>query len=101
MAVGTVLRAVRRKVYGLVFIAILIGLVALTVGIYNKAMPWQRTDTVYLEADRIGNQLNLGGDVKMRGAFIGEVRDIRVESDSGKCKNAPDGGGCAVIKLAI
>jgi virulence factor Mce-like protein len=65
-----------RKVYGLVFLAIIALLLFLVVGLYNQSLPWNHHTTVYVETARSGNQLNLGGDVKVRGAFVGTIRSI-------------------------
>jgi virulence factor Mce-like protein len=64
-----------QRVKGLVFLGVLVGLVGLSVGMYQKAFsPW--TD-VTLRADRVGNQLTQGADVKARGVIVGEVRSVR------------------------
>jgi virulence factor Mce-like protein len=77
-------RTLLRRLYGVAFIAIVIGLVGLTVMIYNKSLPWEHTDKVTLEAAAAGNQLNLGGDVKIRGVIIGDIRSISVQDGMAK-----------------
>ncbi|MFP5218129.1 MAG: MCE family protein, partial [Actinomycetes bacterium] len=64
---------------GLVFLLVLAGLIGLSVATYTKA--FSDTVTVTLRADRIGNQLSTGGDVKVRGLIIGEVRSVRATDD--------------------
>jgi phospholipid/cholesterol/gamma-HCH transport system substrate-binding protein len=66
---------VRRRVLGIAFVLLLCGLVALSVGFYTKAF----TDVVRVKlvTDRIGNQLRVGSDVKLRGIIVGEVRHVR------------------------
>ena len=80
-------RRVQQQLAGLLFIAVLAGAVLLTVALYQKSF----TDvvTVQLKADRIGNQLSTGGDVKARGLVVGEVREV-----------SSDGSG-ASIELAL
>ena len=70
-------RRVQQQLAGLLFLAVLAGAVLLTVAVYQK---WF-TDvvTVTLKADRIGNQLSTGGDVKARGLVVGEVREVSSE----------------------
>jgi phospholipid/cholesterol/gamma-HCH transport system substrate-binding protein len=64
---------------GLVFLAVLAGLVGTTVLLYQKALT--PVVEVQLEADRIGNQLSPGGDVKLRGMIVGEIRGVSSEGD--------------------
>jgi phospholipid/cholesterol/gamma-HCH transport system substrate-binding protein len=69
----------RQRLWGLVFMVVLLGLVALSIAMYQKAFtPWVN---VTLQADRIGNQLTEGADVKSRGVIIGEVRAVRAVGD--------------------
>jgi phospholipid/cholesterol/gamma-HCH transport system substrate-binding protein len=63
-----------QRLTGLVFLAVLAGLVGLSVASYRKAFtPW--TDVV-LRTDRVGNQLDVGADVKARGVLVGEVASV-------------------------
>ncbi|MCW2778882.1 MAG: mammalian cell entry protein [Frankiales bacterium] len=66
---------VRQRVLGLVFLVVLAMLVSLTVLLYQKR--FTPTDTVLLRADRIGNQLTPGADVKVRGLIVGRVAAVR------------------------
>jgi phospholipid/cholesterol/gamma-HCH transport system substrate-binding protein len=69
----------RRRLSGLAFLLVIAGLLALSVGFYNKAFtPVVR---VALEADRIGNQLSAPTDVKLRGLIVGEVRKVSSTGD--------------------
>jgi phospholipid/cholesterol/gamma-HCH transport system substrate-binding protein len=79
-------RRAQQQLAGLVFLAVLAGLVGLTVALYQKAF----TDVVHvtLEADRIGNQLSKGGDVKARGLVIGEIRDVSSDGDRARIELA-------------
>jgi phospholipid/cholesterol/gamma-HCH transport system substrate-binding protein len=76
-----------QRVSGLVFIAVLIGLVGLTIALYQKA--FQPVVEVTLQADRAGNQLNPPADVKVRGVIVGEAREVQATEDG------------AVITLAL
>jgi phospholipid/cholesterol/gamma-HCH transport system substrate-binding protein len=76
----------QQQLTGLVFLAVLAGLVGLTIALYQKAF----TDVVHvtLEADRIGNQLSKGGDVKARGLVIGEIREVSSDGDRARIELA-------------
>lgn len=63
-----------QRLVGLVFLAVLAGLVGLAVGIYQKA--FTPVVMVTLQADRVGSQLTRGADVKARGLRVGEVRAV-------------------------
>lgn len=79
--------AMRRRLAGLGFLAILVGLLALSVAAYQKVFTpaiW-----VTLHADRIGMQLNDGAEVKLRGVVVGEVRDVSAD------------GARAALRLAL
>jgi phospholipid/cholesterol/gamma-HCH transport system substrate-binding protein len=71
--------AVRNRLLGLLFIVLLIGSLWLSVAIYQKA--FTSTIPVQLRADRVGNQLKINADVKVRGVIVGTVRDITVNGD--------------------
>ncbi|MYW95588.1 MCE family protein [Amycolatopsis rubida] len=60
---------------GVLFLAALSAFVLLTVKIYNK--DFITTVPVTLQADRVGNQLRAGGQVKARGVVVGEIRGVR------------------------
>jgi phospholipid/cholesterol/gamma-HCH transport system substrate-binding protein len=86
---GRIYQATHRKVYGVLFIGLLVLAFLFIVGLYRKSLPWQNSVDVTLVTPRIGNQLNLGGDVKMRGAFVGTVKSIH------------DNGHTATVTLAL
>ncbi|HVA61167.1 MAG TPA: MCE family protein [Mycobacteriales bacterium] len=71
-----VLIAAKRKLQGLAFLVVVGFLLALTIVIYNKALPWDHTIKVVLQADRIGHQLIVPADVKLRGIEVGQVRAV-------------------------
>ncbi|EHR48968.1 virulence factor Mce family protein [Saccharomonospora marina XMU15] len=64
----------RRRLLGLLLVAVLVGGVALSIALYNKS--FSKFVTVKLEADSIGNQLAVNSDVKVRGLIVGSVADI-------------------------
>jgi virulence factor Mce-like protein len=62
------------KTYGVVFLLVVGILVGLAVAAYQKV--FTPVAMVSLETSRLGNQLQTGSDVKIRGLIVGEVRDI-------------------------
>ena len=77
----------RLQLAGVVLIATLAALVALSIAIYNKK--FTNFTTVTVKAERAGLQLAKFGDVRMHGALVGRVSSI--ESD----------GKQAVITLSL
>ena len=78
--------AAKQRLVGLLFLVVLAGLIALTVALYQKA--FTPTVDVVLQADRAGNQLTQGGDVKARGVIVGEVRAITATPDGARIELA-------------
>jgi phospholipid/cholesterol/gamma-HCH transport system substrate-binding protein len=74
------MRTLRRRLLGLALIAVMVGGVALSIAMYDKA--FTPVVTVKLQADKIGNQLIKQSDVKVRGLIVGSVSDI-VATDHG------------------
>ena len=72
-------RETRRKIgvrtAGVLFLVVMGVLVTLSIKVYDK--DFVTTVPVTLKADRIGNQLKAGGQVKARGVLVGEIRDVR------------------------
>ncbi len=68
------MKALRTRLLGLLLVAMLVGGVALSIALYDKA--FTPVVTVKLEADKIGNQLIRQSDVKVRGLIVGSVADI-------------------------
>jgi len=64
----------RRRLAGVAFLVVVAFLVQLTIWMYQKKF----TDVTHvaLETNRIGNQLSVHADVKLRGLLIGEVRRV-------------------------
>ncbi|MDR0341742.1 MAG: MCE family protein [Nocardiopsaceae bacterium] len=64
----------RRRLIGVVLLAVLGLLIALSVALYNKQ--FSRVTMVTLYTDSTGNQMNLDAEVMVRGVVVGEVRRI-------------------------
>jgi len=75
---------VKRRLQGVAFLVVVAALLGLTVAIYNKALPWQSSDHVTLEADRIGNQLVVPADVKLDGVLVGRVSGVSTSGSIAK-----------------
>ena len=80
-------KRVKQQLAGLLFLAVLAALVALTVALYQKA--FTPVVMVSLKTSTIGNQLTTGGDVKARGLLVGDIREV-----------STDGSG-ATIQVAL
>ncbi|WP_020662827.1 MCE family protein [Amycolatopsis benzoatilytica] len=65
----------RRRLLGLLLVAVLVGGIALSIAMYNKS--FSKYVTVKLDASTIGNQLLKQSDVKVRGLIVGSVQDIK------------------------
>src|SRR3954451_17202373 len=78
----------RRYAAGLVFLVVLAMLIGLSVALYTKA--FTPVTMVDLKADRIGNQLTVHGDVKLRGLRVGEVRSVASTGDGATIRIALD-----------
>jgi virulence factor Mce-like protein len=72
---------IKRRLQGVAFLAVIAALLGLTIAIYDKALPWQSSDTVTLQASRIGNQLIIPADVKYKGVLVGRVSSVHVVGD--------------------
>ncbi|AXT83929.1 virulence factor Mce [Aeromicrobium sp. A1-2] len=66
--------AVGLQLTGLVYVLVIGALIWLSIAIYAKTF----TDhvTIELRAERAGQQLNVGGDVRMNGAIVGRVAKV-------------------------
>jgi phospholipid/cholesterol/gamma-HCH transport system substrate-binding protein len=73
--------ALRRRMQGVAFLAVLATLLGLAVGKY--AGLFEAGVPVTLEVDRTTNQLGERADVKVRGLIVGEVESISTEFASG------------------
>lgn len=69
----------RNKALGVVFLALMLSGVGLTYGVFTKR--FTDYDEVTLKASRIGLQLPLRADVKVRGVIVGEVLDYEATAE--------------------
>lgn len=69
------LRKAGVRTAGVLFLVVMAVLVTLSIKIYQK--DFVSSVPVTLQADRVGNQLRVGGQVKARGVPVGEIRDVR------------------------
>ncbi|MQA07097.1 MAG: MCE family protein [Pseudonocardiaceae bacterium] len=74
-----VVKRLRYRLYGLVFLVIAALFVAMSIGFYRKA--FTPVTTVSLHTDHVGNQLRVGADVKVRGLIVGDVREVRASGE--------------------
>jgi phospholipid/cholesterol/gamma-HCH transport system substrate-binding protein len=65
---------IRRRMYGVVFLALLTGLIALSIAAYRQV--FTPVTLVTLDTDHTGAQLLPQSDVKLRGILVGTVRSI-------------------------
>ena len=77
----------KRRLLGVVFLAVVASLIALSIAIYNKA--FTKTVDVTLRADHTGNMLIVDSDVKVRGIIVGSVKSVHSSGEG------------AVVKLAL
>jgi phospholipid/cholesterol/gamma-HCH transport system substrate-binding protein len=69
---------IRKRLLGLVFVVVLLGMAGLAVGQYAGA--FDRSVPVTLEVDRVGTQLAERADVKIRGLKVGQVQSISTDA---------------------
>jgi phospholipid/cholesterol/gamma-HCH transport system substrate-binding protein len=70
------LRRHRAPLLGVAFLVVLALLITLSIGIYRKALPWQRSVGVTLTTPAAGLQLTPPAEVKLDGLIVGEVRSV-------------------------
>ncbi len=89
----------RHRVLGVVFVLMLLAGVWLTYAVYNKS--FVSVAHVDLKTSRVGLQLPLHADVKMRGVIVGEVRDISTDGDGARLDLALDPGEVGSIPANV
>ncbi len=72
-----VLAALGTRSYGVAFLVLVVVLVGLSVATFQQR--FTSVVPVTLLTDKIGTQLQVGSDVKVRGLIVGQVRDISVD----------------------
>lgn len=89
----------RRYAAGVAFLVVASLLVGLSIGVYTKA--FSEVVWVTLQTDRIGNQLSVGGDVKLRGIVVGDVREVRSDGRGATIRLALDPDRTAQIPAGV
>src|SRR5438128_11791301 len=79
-----------RRLFGIAYIGVLIGLISLSIAVYDKA--FTPTVNVKLNTDHTGNQLLLKSDVKERGIIVGSVKKVHSVGDGAVITLALDPG---------
>jgi phospholipid/cholesterol/gamma-HCH transport system substrate-binding protein len=79
---------IRRRLLGVGFIVIVAALIALSIAMYNKA--FTSVVKIKLQTDKVGNQLAVLGDVKVRGLQVGEIREITPTANGAELELALD-----------
>jgi len=72
------------KLYGALLLAVIVGLVSLSVLFFNEA--FTSFDHVTVHVQRAGLQLLPGSDVKVRGLIVGDVEEITSDGDGADLK---------------
>ncbi|WP_158844922.1 MCE family protein [Saccharothrix deserti] len=79
---------IKRRLLGVVFLVVIALFLTFTVALYNDA--FTQVVRVTLKTDRVGNQLQVASDVKVRGMIVGEVKAIRTAGDGAELDLALD-----------
>ncbi|MEU5694260.1 MCE family protein [Actinosynnema sp. NPDC020468] len=79
---------IRRRLLGVVFLAVIALFLSLTIALYDNAFT-ERVKVV-LKTDHVGNQLLVDSDVKVRGLVVGAVKAIRTSGDGAELELALD-----------
>jgi virulence factor Mce-like protein len=74
-----VVKRLRYQLLGLIFLVVAALFFATTIALYQKV--FTPVTLVKLETDHVGSQLRVGGDVKVRGLLVGEIRSVRSKGD--------------------
>ncbi|GAB3005742.1 MCE family protein [Amycolatopsis acidiphila] len=93
------MRTLRRRLLGLLLIAVLVGGVTLSIALYNNA--FTSYVNVKLEASDIGNQLLEQSDVKVRGLIVGSVKSISATQDGAELSLALDPASAKMIPANV
>src|SRR5436305_12262626 len=93
----SVMHKLRVRAYGLGSLAVLAGLVSLSVAAYQQA--FTKVTMVTLDTDHTGAQLLPQSDVKLRGIVVGEVRSISTYNVPAAADQQPETR--ARVKLAL
>ncbi|WP_370248970.1 MCE family protein [Nocardioides sp.] len=69
----------RRPLLGLGYLALVLSLMATSIGIYRKDLPWQRRVEVTLRTSQVGLGLRPQADVEFQGVRVGEVDTVTTD----------------------
>jgi phospholipid/cholesterol/gamma-HCH transport system substrate-binding protein len=74
---------IKRRLQGVVFLAVIALLLGLTIVIYQKKLPWQASAHLTIpNVKSIGNQLIIPADVKYEGVLVGRVSKVVSNGDT-------------------
>ncbi len=90
---------VYQRLRGLLFLVVILGLVWLTTLMYQQK--FTPVADVVLNADRAGNQLTKGADVKVRGLLVGRVKDVSSTGQGARLQLAIDKDKVGVIPAEV
>lgn len=88
-----------RRLTGLGLVVALVGLITLSIAIYNKAFTSATMVTLY--TDSTGNEMNLNADVTVRGVIVGSVRSITSDGNGAQLGLALDPGTAAHLPANV
>jgi phospholipid/cholesterol/gamma-HCH transport system substrate-binding protein len=77
---------VRRRLVGVAFLMVICLLVWLSIAAFQKK--FSHVVTVTLRTNSVGNEMHPHADVKLRGAVVGEVRDISADGSGARLRLA-------------
>ncbi len=89
----------RYQVLGLAFLVVAALFIWFTIAVYQQA--FTPVTLVKLETDHVGSQLRTGGDVKVRGMLVGEVRSVTAKGDHAELELALEPDKTAVIPANV
>jgi virulence factor Mce-like protein len=89
----------RYQVLGLAFLVVAALFFVTTIAVYKQA--FTPVTMVKLETDHVGSQLRVGGDVKVRGMLVGEIRSVASKGDHAELELALQPDKTAVIPANV
>lgn len=89
----------RRRLAGVVFLALLALLAGLAVAAFNKRFTSATMVTLY--TDSTGNEMNIDADVTVRGVVVGQVRSITANGGGARLELAIDPDVAAILPANV